>query len=148
MRQALFLDRDGVINHDSGYVYRKEDFVFIQGIFEVVELANRLGYLVIVVTNQAGIGRGYYSTQQFSELMEWVRKSFEPHGGLAEVYFCADHPVFGLGQYKRESEDRKPNPGMILRAAREFDLDLNRSFLVGDKQTDMQVRKSPPRRRR
>ena len=139
-RPALFLDRDGVINIDHAYVHRKENFDFVEGIFELVAAAKRAGYLVVVVTNQAGIGRGYYSTDDFHLLMEWVGQQFAEHGGaLDAVYFCPHHPVHGIGQYLRESEDRKPGPGMLLRAARELNIDLARSLMVGDKISDAQA---------
>jgi len=136
-RPALFLDRDGVINVDHAYVYQKENFDFIEGIFELVAAAKRAGYLVVVVTNQAGIGRGYYTTDDFHALMDWVGAQFVAHGGaLDAVYFCPHHPEHGIGPYKQDSEDRKPGPGMLLRAARELDIDLPRSLMVGDKASD------------
>ena len=92
-KPALFLDRDGVINLDHGYVHTPEEFEFVDGIFEVVATANRAGYLVVVVTNQAGIGRGYYSETQFHALTDWMKASFAEHGGQIDaVYFCPYHP--------------------------------------------------------
>ncbi|MGR9036453.1 MAG: D-glycero-alpha-D-manno-heptose-1,7-bisphosphate 7-phosphatase [Gammaproteobacteria bacterium] len=137
---ALFLDRDGVINIDHGYVCRKEEFEFVEGIFELVAAAKRAGYLVVVVTNQAGIGRGYYTEADFNRLMEWVAEQFaERGGGIDKVYYCPDHPEHGIGNYKRHSEFRKPGPGMILQAAAELHIDLGRSLLVGDKPSDIQA---------
>lgn len=139
-RRALFLDRDGVINVDHRYVYKREDFVFIDGIFDLCRSAKNLGYLIIIVTNQAGIGRGYYTEQNFINLTEWMREVFRTHAiVIDEVYFCPYHPVFGTGQYKVESACRKPAPGMILQAALEFDIDLERSVLVGDKESDVKA---------
>lgn len=136
-RPALFLDRDGVINVDHGYVSRLEDFEFVDGIFEVVAAARRAGYLVVVVTNQAGIGRGYYTEADFHRLMDWVNTQFAARGGgIDAVYFCPDHPEHGLGQYRRESECRKPAPGMFLRAAGDLGIDLAHSIMVGDKASD------------
>lgn len=135
---ALFLDRDGVINVDHGYVHRAEDFEFIPGIFELVRAARSLEYKVIVVTNQAGIGRGYYTEAQFHDLTRWMRQRFKEQGaGIDAVYFCPFHPEHGVGLYRRESELRKPNPGMLLQAARDWDLDLGRCVLVGDKMSDI-----------
>lgn len=138
--QALFLDRDGVINHDSGYTSDVENFYFIDGIFDVCRAARRLGYLLIVVTNQAGIGRGYYSEKDFSVLTKWMCEQFESEGApITDVFYCPFHPVYGIGDYKSDSFDRKPNPGMLLQAAKIYNLDLKRSVMIGDKSSDMQA---------
>jgi D-glycero-D-manno-heptose 1,7-bisphosphate phosphatase len=140
MNKALFLDRDGVINLDCGYVYKKEDFIFTPGIFQLLCAAKAKGYLVIVVTNQAGIGRGYYTENDFAALMEWVKNELSKQGAsLDAVLHCPFHPVYGIGRYKKESALRKPAPGMILQAAREHELDLRSSILVGDSPTDIQA---------
>lgn len=142
-RRALFLDRDGVINHDSGYTSKSEDFEFIEGIFDLCRAAVRLGYELIVVTNQAGIGRGYYSEQDFFKLTEWMRQRFLDEGApLTDVFFCPYHPEHGLGQYKQDSFDRKPHPGMLLQAADKHAIDLSRSLMIGDKDSDMQAAKN------
>lgn len=136
--RALFLDRDGVINLDHGYVSRRENFVFVDGIFALCRHAKRLGYLIIVVTNQAGIGRGYYTEQDFVQLTHWMCAVFADEGAAVDnVYFCPTHPIHGLGQYKADSYFRKPNPGMFLKAAEDFDVDLSQSVLIGDKETDI-----------
>lgn len=138
LKRALFLDRDGVINLNHGYVYRKEDFDFIDGIFELVASANRADYLVVIVTNQAGIGRGYYTEEDFHRLMGWVDRQFRAYGGTIDaVYFCPDHPENGIGKYLRESACRKPAPGMLLQAASEHGIDLAASIMVGDKVSDI-----------
>lgn len=137
-KRALFLDRDGVVNVDHGYVYRRDDFHFIDGIFECVREANLAGFVVIIVTNQAGIGRGYYTEEDFHGLMNWVGAEFSLRGGRIDaVYFCPDHPEFGIGKYQRDSDFRKPRPGMLLQAAADWDIDLRRSILVGDKWSDV-----------
>ncbi len=137
-RPALFLDRDGVINIDHGYVYKPEDFEFVDGIFELVKRANDAGYLVIIITNQAGIGRGYYTEDDFHALMEWVKNEFSAHDARIDgIYFCPHHSEFGMGKYKLECGCRKPNPGMILKAATDYSIDLPHSILIGDKQTDI-----------
>lgn len=137
-RPALFLDRDGVINVDHGYVHTPEEFQFIEGIFDLVAAANRADYLVVVVTNQAGIGRGYYSEAQFHELSLWMRGKFVEHGGQIDgVYFCPYHPEHGIGEYRRESEFRKPAPGMLLQAQSELGIDMAKSIFIGDKPSDM-----------
>lgn len=141
--RALFLDRDGVINHDSGYTSRAEDFVFIDGIFELCRAAREAGYLLIVVTNQAGIGRGYYSEQDFLSLTSWMRRRFEEEGApITDVFHCPYHPEHGVGEYRQDSFDRKPNPGMLLRAAEKCGIDLANSIMIGDKDSDMQAARS------
>jgi D-glycero-D-manno-heptose 1,7-bisphosphate phosphatase len=141
--RALFLDRDGVINHDTGYTSEVEKFLFIDGIFDVCRAARRLGYLLIVVTNQAGIGRGYYSEQDFSLLSKWMCEQFVAEGApIMDVLFCPYHPEYGVGDYKKDSFDRKPNPGMLLQAAEKYGLDLHRSIMIGDKDSDMQAAKN------
>jgi D-glycero-D-manno-heptose 1,7-bisphosphate phosphatase len=139
-RPALFLDRDGVINVDHGYVWRVEDVEFVDGIFELVVAARRCGYLVVVVTNQAGIGRGLYSEADFHRVMDWIRAEFERRGGAIDaVYFCPFHPEHGIGEYRRDSECRKPAAGMFLSAARDLTIDLARSVMVGDKTSDAEA---------
>lgn len=138
MMHALFLDRDGVINHDAGYTSRVEDFIFMDGIFDLCSAAKRKAYLLFVVTNQAGIGRGYYSESDFLALTAWMCKRFEVEGvPITEVFFCPDHPDRGIGPYKKDSLDRKPNPGMLLRAAKKYSISMNTSMMIGDKDTDM-----------
>lgn len=135
---ALFLDRDGVINVNHGYVHTPDKFDFVDGIFEVVSAAKRAGFLVVVVTNQAGIGRGYYSEAQFHALTDWMKARFTERGGRIDaVYFSPYHPEHGIGQYLRESDCRKPGPGMLLQAQRELDIDMARSVFIGDKPSDM-----------
>jgi len=137
-RKALFLDRDGVINVNHGYVCTPERTEFIDGIFELCQAAKRAGHLIVVITNQAGIGRGYYSEHQFCDYMEWMRAEFEQRGAsLTAVYHCPHHPTDGVGDYRRECDCRKPAPGMILRARQDLGLDLARSTLVGDKASDL-----------
>lgn len=140
MKPALFLDRDGVINVDHGYVFRQSDFEFTEGIFDLCRHAKSAGYLIFVVTNQAGIGRGLYSEDDFHDLTRWMCDVFVREGcAIDKVYFCPTHPEHGIGRYKVESPRRKPYPGMILEAAAEFDVDLTRSVLVGDKLSDIQA---------
>lgn len=138
MRKALFLDRDGVINREIGYLHKPQDVIFVDGIFSLCHLAQRLGYVLIVVTNQSGIARGLYTTGQFEALMDWFRAEFWCRGlELTGVYHCPYHPEHGLGEFKRESEDRKPSPGMLRRAAHDHQLDLTQSLLIGDRCSDV-----------
>ncbi|QMV19191.1 D-glycero-beta-D-manno-heptose 1,7-bisphosphate 7-phosphatase [Granulicella sp. 5B5] len=135
---ALFLDRDGVINEEVGYLHKPGQVRWVPGIFDLCRSAKDLGYKLVVVTNQAGIGRGLYTQADFDTLTSWMMNQFADRDiPLAGVYCCPFHPEHGLGVYKREHEDRKPNPGMILRAARDLDLDLTRSILIGDRCSDI-----------
>jgi len=137
MNKAVFLDRDGVVNVEKNYVYKIEDFEFMPGIFDLCKKYQQEGYLLFIITNQAGIVRGYYTEEQFLTLTDWMIKQFEERGILiTKVYFCPHHPDF-----TGECECRKPNPGMILQAAKEFDIDLSESILVGDKESDIEAGK-------
>ncbi|MDB5374957.1 MAG: family hydrolase [Belnapia sp.] len=140
MRPALFLDRDGVINLDHGYVHRAEQVDFVPGIFDLGRAAVARGMPLVVVTNQAGIGRGLYTEADFHRLMDWMRGIFAAAGApILAVEFCPDHPQHGLGGYRRENPRRKPGPGMILDAAAAHGLDLAGSVLVGDRATDAEA---------
>lgn len=137
--RALFLDRDGIINVDHGYVHRIDQVEWVEGIFDLARTAHALGLKLIVVTNQAGIGRGYYAEADFHALMDWMRGMFAQAGApLTAVYFCPDHPE-GVGAYRRTSDRRKPAPGMLLEAARDHQIDLTASYLIGDQFTDIQA---------
>lgn len=137
-RKALFLDRDGVINVDRHHVHRIEDFEFLPGVFELCACARDLGYLLVVATNQAGIGRGYYTEADFQHLTDWMVGEFRRRGvEISRVFHCPYHPTAGIGEYRRESFDRKPQPGMLLKARDELGLDLTRSVFIGDKDSDM-----------
>ena len=138
LHKALFLDRDGVINHEIGYLHRPADVRWVDGIFALCRIAQERGYRLVIVTNQSGIARGLYSTADFESLMDWMRAEFLREGvTLDAVYHCPYHPEHGVGAWKREHEDRKPGPGMILRAARDLELDLSRSILIGDRCSDI-----------
>jgi len=139
-RRALFLDRDGVINIDRGYVHLPGQCQFIDGIFDMVRAFADAGYLIVIATNQAGIGRGLYGEDDFQSFMAWMKARFRDEGiEIAAVYHCPDHPTAGIGPYRRENPWRKPGPGMILQAAKDLDLDLAASWLVGDKLSDMEA---------
>jgi D-glycero-D-manno-heptose 1,7-bisphosphate phosphatase len=138
MPKALFLDRDGVINQEIGYLYRPADVRWVEGIFPLARTAAELGYSLVVVTNQSGIARGLYTQHDFHALTLWMEREFIAQGApLAAVYHCPFHPEHGIGAFRREHEDRKPAPGMLLRAARELSLDLAQSVLVGDRCSDL-----------
>jgi len=136
--RALFLDRDGVVNAEVGYLHRPEEVRFVEGIFSLCRAAAGLGYRLIVVTNQAGIARGYYTEADFDALMEFMRGALRAEGvELDAVYYCPFHPEHGVGRYKQEHEDRKPGTGMLRRGAREFGVELSESVLVGDRCSDV-----------
>jgi D-glycero-D-manno-heptose 1,7-bisphosphate phosphatase len=140
MNRALLLDRDGVINQEINYLFRIEDFDFIDGVFETCRFFQQLGFLIIVITNQAGIARGKYTEADFHKLDEWMVHQFQQRNvEISRTYFCPYHPTEGVGRYKRESPDRKPNPGMILKARDDFNLNLQESILVGDKESDIEA---------
>lgn len=136
--RALFLDRDGVVNVEIGYLHRTEDVQFVPGIFSLCRTAMRLGYRLVIVTNQAGIARGFYDEAAFESLMDWMREQMRTQGvELDAVYYCPYHPEHGIGEYKREHEDRKPGTGMLRKAMKELDISLADSVLVGDRCSDI-----------
>lgn len=140
MNKAVFLDRDGIINEDGKYVYKPENFHFVEGIFDFCRAAQDKGYLLIVVTNQSGIARGYYTEDDFLRLTDWMCGRFKEQGVyISAVYYCPSHLEKGVGQYKVDSYDRKPNPGMFFKANDEFGLDLQNSIVVGDRDSDMEA---------
>jgi D-glycero-D-manno-heptose 1,7-bisphosphate phosphatase len=138
-RSALFLDRDGVINVDHGYVHRIDQDEFLAGIFELARFAtHELRWPIVVVTNQAGIGRNYYDETAFQTLTDWMRAQFQAQNApITGVYHCPYHPEFGIGKYRLDHPWRKPKPGMILQAASDLDLDLPASALVGNAMSDI-----------
>jgi D-glycero-D-manno-heptose 1,7-bisphosphate phosphatase len=137
-RPALFLDRDGIVNVDRGYVHRREQFEFVPGIFDLARHAAEIGWPVVVVTNQAGIGRGLFGEAAYQDLTRWMCERFAAERApIARVYHCPYHPDFGLGEYRVDHPWRKPRPGMILQAAADLGLDLPASALVGDKRSDI-----------
>jgi D-glycero-D-manno-heptose 1,7-bisphosphate phosphatase len=132
MRQrAIFLDRDGVINKDKNYLYRKEDFEFIDGVFEACQYFQKLGYQLIVVTNQSGIARGYYQKQDFHKLNQWMIEQFSDEGiKILDVFFCPHGP-------ESTCNCRKPKPGMLLEAKIKYNIDMGSSWIIGDKEADV-----------
>jgi len=140
MNKAVFLDRDGVINVEKNYVHKIEDFEFVDGIFELLAYYQRRGYLLIVITNQAGIGRGFYNENDFALLTSWMQDQFSSRGiTINDVFYCPYHPIHGIGAYRLESLDRKPNPGMIYKAQKKYNIDLKKSILIGDKESDIEA---------
>lgn len=134
MRKALFLDRDGTINIDKGYVHKPEDFIFIDGIIELIKKYNQDGYIVIVISNQAGIARGYYTEDDVIALHKYVDELLlKSDAHVDKWYYCPHHPEFGA-----DCNCRKPKTGMLEQAIAEFDIDVKQSLLVGDKPWDIE----------
>jgi len=135
MNKALFLDRDGVINEEIHYLHKVEDFVFIEGIFEICNFYIQHGFIIIVITNQAGISKGYYGEEDFAFLTNWMVEEFQMRGiEIKKVFYCPHHP-----DYTGDCDCRKPKPGMILLARDEFNLNLKNSILIGDKLSDLEA---------
>ena len=137
---AVFLDRDGTLNAEVGYLHRPEDVVLIPGALEAVARLNAAGIPVLVVTNQAGIGKGRYGWEDFHAVMARIEQLLAAGGAHLDGVYAAPHHPRGQGTYAHpDHPDRKPNPGMLLRAAAEHGLDLGRSWMVGDKELDLQA---------
>jgi D-glycero-D-manno-heptose 1,7-bisphosphate phosphatase len=140
MKKTLFLDRDGVVNVDHGYTYEPDKFEFIDGVFEACHQFQAAGYEIVIITNQSGIGRGYYTEQDFQHLMKWMCEQFKQHNvRILDVFFCPHHPEKALPEYKLDCDCRKPKPGMLLQAIEKYDIDPKMSIMVGDKKSDMQA---------
>lgn len=139
-KPALFLDRDGVLNVNHGYVHKPVDLTWCPGAREAVKAANDAGWLVVVITNQAGIGRGYYDEATFTAFMSYMQAELARTGAhLDAVYHCPHHPEGGKGEYLRHCDCRKPEPGMLLKAACDWDIPMERSVLVGDSPSDLEA---------
>jgi D-glycero-D-manno-heptose 1,7-bisphosphate phosphatase len=131
--KALFLDRDGVVNIDYGHVHKIENFVFVDGIFELCKWAKNKGYLIIIITNQAGIGKGLYTLTDFKILDNWMKEEFlKKDIKIEKTYFCPHKP-------EEHCNCRKPQPGMILQAVKEYSINPYQSILVGDKDSDIKA---------
>jgi D-glycero-D-manno-heptose 1,7-bisphosphate phosphatase len=139
-RPALFLDRDGALVEETEYLCRVEDIVIIPDAAKVIEAANKAGAAVVVVTNQAGIGRGYYGWAEFAAVQQAIVSALAAEGAAIDaVYACAHHPQ-GRGTFAHlDHPARKPNPGMLIQAAADLALDLKKSWLVGDKASDVEA---------
>ena len=140
MNRALFLDRDGVINEDYGYVHKIEDFHFREGIFDVCRAAQKARMKIIVVTNQAGIGRGLFTLNDFAKITLFMNQRFALSNiTLTDVYHCPFHPTHGIGHFKLNSFDRKPFPGMLIKACNKHNINPAASVMIGDKVTDKEA---------
>jgi D-glycero-D-manno-heptose 1,7-bisphosphate phosphatase len=138
MRRAAFIDRDGVLNEDRAYVHRIEDFQFITGAIEALHRLQQAGFLLVLITNQSGIARGLFTQSDYHRLDNYIREQLAQSGvSLDSVQYCPHLPDAQVAEYRRDCECRKPRPGMILNAAALLDIDLARSFLVGDRKSDI-----------
>lgn len=139
---AIFLDRDGTINHDHGYVYEIDNFQFIEGAIEAMLELKKMGYALILVTNQSGIARGLFTEAQFLALTEWMDWSLIDRGvELDGIYYCPHHPPAIEQKYRQICNCRKPKAGMLLSAQKQLNIDMKASYMVGDKLSDMQAGK-------
>jgi D,D-heptose 1,7-bisphosphate phosphatase len=139
-RPAIFFDRDGVLNHDTGYVHRSEEFQWLDGAREAVRWANDLGYYTFVVTNQAGVAHGYYDEEAIRRLHGWMQAELHAEGAHIDAYeYCPFHPNGVVAQYCQESDLRKPGPGMLKKLMADWPVDVERSLMIGDRDSDIQA---------
>lgn len=137
---AVFLDRDGAVNEEVDYLGAIEQFEFIAGSVEAIRLLNDAGLKTIIITNQAGVARGLYDEKRLRQIHYYMEEELRKQGArLDGVYYCPHHPTAGLGAYKIDCACRKPRPGMLKQAARDLKIDLQKSFVVGDKLSDLQA---------
>ncbi|KAA8997593.1 D-glycero-beta-D-manno-heptose 1,7-bisphosphate 7-phosphatase [Affinibrenneria salicis] len=137
---AIFLDRDGTINVDHGYVHEIDQFQFIDGVIDALRELKDMGFALVLVTNQSGIARGLFTEEQFMRLTEWMDWSLaDREVDLDGIYFCPHHPDAALEEYRQTCDCRKPEPGMFLAAKQEMNIDMAASYMVGDKPEDMQA---------
>lgn len=142
-RPALFLDRDGVINVDRGYVAQRADFEWVEGAAQTIANFNARGWFVFVVTNQSGIAHGLYTEADMQALHDWMTAELAARGArIDRIYFCPYAEDASLPAYRRDSFDRKPKPGMLIRAMTDFPVAKERSLLIGDKDADLQAAKA------
>ncbi|WP_117233501.1 D-glycero-beta-D-manno-heptose 1,7-bisphosphate 7-phosphatase [Vibrio maerlii] len=137
-KPAVFLDRDGVINVDHGYVHDEHDFEYIDGVFEATKAFKAMGYQLVLVTNQSGIARGMFSEDRFMSLTQWMDWNFSDNGvDFDGIYYCPHHAEKGIGEYKIDCDCRKPKPGMFISARDFLKIDMANSVMVGDKAEDL-----------
>ena len=140
MDKVVFLDRDGTINEEVHYLYRPEDFKFLPGVPEALKMLTDSGYKLVVVTNQAGVARGYYSEADVVKLHGYVNELLKPYGtGIHGFYYCPHHPEHGKGRYKTVCGCRKPGIGLFEQAEKDFSVDKSASYMIGDKLLDTEA---------
>ena len=137
--KAAFFDRDGTLNVDVHYLYKKEDFVWMAGAIQTIQYCNRHGYKVIVITNQSGVARGYYTEADIRALHAWMNEDLKKHGAHIDAfYYCPHHPKGSVAEYAKECTCRKPGTKLLDDACRDFAIDRAQSFMVGDKAIDVE----------
>lgn len=142
MNNAIFLDRDGVIVEDSGYVHRKDQLKLIPGSAEAIKLLNKNNFLVVIVTNQAGVAKGYFTENDVVLFNDLMKEKLREHDAYIDtIYYCPHHPEAKIEKYKINCNCRKPKPGMLEEAERKFDIDLEQSFIIGDRLSDIDTGK-------
>ncbi len=140
MEKAVFLDRDGTINEDVGYVCKIEDFEFLPGALQGLKMLQDAGYLLVIITNQSGIARGYFTEREYRELEHYMFEKFRKSGiSVAGSYYCPHHPEGKIPEYRCICPCRKPEIGLFIRAAKEHDIDFSQSFAIGDKLRDLAI---------
>ncbi|MDW7643573.1 MAG: D-glycero-beta-D-manno-heptose 1,7-bisphosphate 7-phosphatase [Desulfuromonadales bacterium] len=138
--RAVFLDRDGTINVEKDYLHRIEDFEFIPGAIEAIQRLKEAGFLVVVVTNQSGVARGYFTEDDVNRLHAHLQKELARHGtGIDAFYLCPHHPDYGKGEGGGDCDCRKGKPGMLLQATKDWNIDLPASIMIGDKRADLEA---------
>lgn len=143
IRPAVFFDRDGVLNVDHGYTFRKQDFHWIAGAIETIKYFNNHNYHVFVITNQSGIARGYYTEQDVQALHQFMNEELKKQEAHVDAfYYCPHHPDGKIEGYQKSCDCRKPEPGMIYRAMKEWAVDIASSFMIGDKLSDIKAAKA------
>lgn len=145
MEKAVFLDRDGTINEDVGYVHKIEDFKFLPGALEGLKILQDAGYLLIIITNQSGIARGYFSEQEYQVLERYMLGKFQESGiRVAGSYYCPHHPEGKVSGYRCVCSCRKPEVGLFIHAAKEYGIDFSQSFAIGDRLRDLAICEKKP----
>lgn len=140
LKKAVFFDRDGVLNVDKSYLYKIEELEWIDGAREGIAYLTKLGYLVFVITNQSGIARGYYTIEDMNKLHAYMQKEIAKMGGqIDKFYYCPHLPNGIVPEYAIECNCRKPKPGLLLQAMKDYSIDKSKSFLIGDKDRDVEA---------
>lgn len=138
-KKALFLDRDGVINYDYGYVYKIEHFKFKENIFEYIKKFKKKNYEIIIITNQAGIAKAKFSYLEYLKLHNYIIKKFKDKNIEVTIFFCPHHPNAKLKKFKKNCLCRKPKPGMLILASKLLKINLKKSIMIGDKLSDIKA---------
>ena len=138
MNKAVFLDRDGTLNSDSSYINKVEDFEFYPYTVKALSMIKKNGYLLIVISNQSGVGRGFIRESELDKINTKMQKALEIESAkLDAIYYCFFYENAVEDKYRKNQDDRKPSPGMILKAARKFDISLKESYMIGDRESDI-----------